>query len=60
MSMSTTNTDMTTITYIVHLRPTPDATDPAGTRRLRSGLKTLLRKYGLRCTSVVPKLEDER
>ena len=41
-------------TYTLTLKPLPDPTDPRGYRRLRSGLKMLLRKYGLRCTSVEP------
>jgi hypothetical protein len=35
--------------YVVHLRPEP-RTD--GIRMLRAGLKTLLRRYRLRCVAI--------
>jgi len=45
--------------YRVDLVPTPDPTDPGGVRRLRWGLKTLLRRFGLRCTRCVPIRTDK-
>ena len=46
-------------TYILKLRPLPDATDPAGIRRLRRLLKAALRVYGLRCVGCVEVAEGE-
>jgi len=40
--------------YVLTVRPTPDATDPQGIRRLRAMLKSMLRRFGLRCVSVTP------
>jgi hypothetical protein len=37
-------------TYIVHLQPTPDCTDP--TKALRELLKRALRSWGLRCVTL--------
>jgi hypothetical protein len=37
-------------TYIVHLQPTPDCTDP--TKALRELLKRALRSWGLRCVQM--------
>ncbi len=38
--------------FTVTLRPLPQANDPSGDRRLRMGLKLLLRAFGLRCVEV--------
>lgn len=35
--------------FLVELRALKDETDPAGRRRLRTALKVLLRRFGLRC-----------
>jgi hypothetical protein len=37
-------------TFIVHLRPEPDCTDPI--KALREFLKRSLRNYGLRCVAL--------
>jgi len=39
-------------TYILRLRPLPQADDPDGIRRLRAALKALLRSFGLRCVAI--------
>ena len=44
-------------TYVVHLRPEP-RTD--GIRMLRAGLKTLLRRYRLRCVAISTKAEARK
>ena len=38
--------------YHLTLRPLPDPSDPEGVRRLRRGLKYLLRVCGLRCVNI--------
>jgi len=45
--------------YVVVLRPTPDSSDPGGTRRLRRLLKYGLRVCGLRCIRVVRAIDGE-
>ena len=59
MSTETTTPNATT-TYVVHLRPQVNPSDPQGIRRMRSGLKCLLRRFGLRCIAVVPSLKWDR
>ena len=44
--------------YVVTLKPLPDPGDPGGTRRLRAVLKTLLRRYWLRCVAVTPSVPE--
>ena len=44
--------------YLVRLQPTPDASDPDGTRRLRMSLKRGLRDFGLRCVAVEPEADQ--
>jgi hypothetical protein len=41
-------------TYILTLRPLPDAADPGGIRRLRALVKAALRSYRLRCVGIRP------
>jgi hypothetical protein len=38
--------------YMITVTPLPDARDPLGYRRLRFGVKVLLRRFGLRCVEV--------
>lgn len=40
--------------FVLTLRPQPDASDPQGVRWLRWALKTLLRRFGLRCVRCGP------
>ncbi|NQT15100.1 MAG: hypothetical protein HQ582_20250 [Planctomycetes bacterium] len=56
MTTPAPTTDATS--YTVVLKPLSDATDPRGTRRLRSGLKTLLRRFCLRCVTCEPAAPD--
>jgi hypothetical protein len=43
---------MTSYQITLEAKPQPD--DPDGVRRLRMGLKRLLRSFGLRCVRVEP------
>ena len=42
---------MTKTRYNLTLEAAPEPSDPDGSRRLRMGLKALLRRFGLRCVS---------
>jgi hypothetical protein len=46
--------------YQLTLQPLPDPLDPAGIKRLRSGLKHLLRSCRLKCVSAIEIVEDGR
>jgi hypothetical protein len=52
LSQPDTQAAAETEAYRVTLRPLPDESDPKGVRRLRLALKVLLRRFGLKCTSV--------